>query len=92
VSAKAELIDLINRGSLPPLPMSKFDGSLKEYPMFTANFMSRIQNKCTDDGMRLAYINDLLEPEIKQVVADCIRDPSKYSLIWSRLDNEYGRT
>jgi hypothetical protein len=74
VSATAELIDLINRGSLPPLPMSKFDGSLKEYPLFLANFMSRIENKCTDDGMRLAYPNDLLEPDVKKVVADCIRE------------------
>ena len=91
LSATAELIDLINRGSLPPLPLSKFDGSLKEYPMFKANFMARVHNKCTDDGMRLAYLNDLLESDVKRVVADCIRDPNKYSLIWDRLDEEFGR-
>jgi len=55
LSATAELIDLINRGLLPPLPLSKFDGSLKEYPMFRASFMARVHNKCVDDGMRLAF-------------------------------------
>ena len=89
LSATAELIGLINQGSLPPLPLSKFDGSLKEYPMLKANFMARVNNKCVDDGMRLAYLNDLLKLEAK--IADCIRDSSKYSLNWKRLDEEFGR-
>ena len=85
------LIDLLEKGSLPPLPMIIFDGDVKEYPMFKAGFMARVENKVKDNATKLAYLQSLLSPDVKKVVSDCIRDPSKYRLIWQRLDDEYAR-
>jgi ribonuclease HI/transposase InsO family protein len=86
-----DLMEIIDKGSLPPLPMEKFDGDIKEYAMFKADFMMRVERKARDDATRLAYLRTLLSPEVKKVVSDCIRDPTKYKLIWARLDDEYAR-
>ncbi|XP_059352987.1 uncharacterized protein LOC130690708 [Daphnia carinata] len=78
--------------ALPPLTITKFDGNPLNYQMLKSKFMTLYHNRCSDNGIRLAHLQVLLATHVLNSVADCVHDPSKYEVVWHRLDQEYGYT
>ncbi|XP_057375011.1 uncharacterized protein LOC130695966 [Daphnia carinata] len=78
--------------ALPPLTITKLDGNSLNYQMFKSKFMTLYHKRCSDNLIRLAHLQELLATHVLNLVADCVHDPSKYEVVWHRLDQEYGRT
>ncbi|XP_057376030.1 uncharacterized protein LOC130696912 [Daphnia carinata] len=87
-----QLVALLIMSALPPLTTTKFDGNPLNYLMFKSKFMTLYHNRCSDKGIRLAHLQELLATHVLNSVADCVHDPSKYEVVWHRLDQEYGHT
>ncbi|XP_057366727.1 uncharacterized protein LOC130687571 [Daphnia carinata] len=91
-SLVCQLVDSLKMSALPPLTITKFDGNPLNYQMFKSKFMTLYHNRCSDNGIRLAHLQELLATHVLNSVADCVHDPSKYEVIWHRLDQEYCHT
>ena len=80
------------RGRLPKLEMVKFAGNVTEYAQFTKSFDSNIGSKLVNDEERLAYLDQYLVGEPKELIRGCLlMSPSEgYSEARGLLYQRYG--
>ena len=65
-----------------------FDGDMKRYPEFRAEFIKHVQPQCTESQQ--AYV---LKQHLSEAVRDEVSNVSDdYEQMWQRLNQRYGRT
>ena len=74
---------------MPQLPVVTFDGYPENYLMFKSEFKDFYEDCCSSPAIFMAHLRAGLDPMTKRRVADCIKDPRKYELVWKRLDEEF---
>ena len=80
------------RSLLPKLEMTKFSGNVTEYTQFIKTFDNNIGSKLKDDEERLAYLDQYLVGEAKELVRSCLLMPPSegYDKARNLLHHRYG--
>uniref|UniRef100_A0A5S6QPA6 CCHC-type domain-containing protein n=1 Tax=Trichuris muris TaxID=70415 RepID=A0A5S6QPA6_TRIMR len=67
-----------------------FDGDPKKWPSFIANFRSLVHETVSSDAQRLAILNQLLSPKLRNGFSGLLANPLMYSEVLQRLHKLYG--
>lgn len=85
-----ELRPEVTKPRLPPLQIMSFDGDVKNWPMFYANFKSLIHdNTSLTDEERVYYLMSRLSQAALNVISGITPDGQNYSLILKTLIERY---
>jgi len=86
----SQVMKMVNLTRLPPVAINKFDGNPKNYERFRSKFMLMYHRQFEDDDYRLALLEELLTENVRDTIGECLGDGKMYSVVWDRLDDEYG--
>ena len=80
------------RNRLPKLELTKFSGNVTEYAQFIKTFDNNIGSKLKDDEERLAYLDQYLVGEAKELIRGCLLMPPSegYNEARNLLHQRYG--
>ena len=70
--------------------IGKFSGDCTEYTAFIRTFEDQVECKLTSDRLKLRYLEQHLEGEVKDVVKRCIHMANGYIEARKLLKEKYG--
>lgn len=74
----------------PKLPLPKFDGQPRDWPMFIQSFRVQVHDACTSDAERLAHLCGFLSTKIQRSLGETILNPGLYKFALEELQRKYG--
>jgi len=75
---------------LPKVELATFDGNIKDWPLFFADFTSMVENMNLSNAQKMAYLRVCLSKKVKNSISQFMYDPNLYPQEMAELTRQFG--
>jgi len=75
---------------LPPITLKSFDGDVKDWPLFLANFKSLVHDPLNGNAQRLVILTQCLSDRVQKGISRYLANPELYLNALCALKKRYG--
>ena len=76
--------------NLPKITIERFDGDVKKWPLFLADFTSAVDGAGFSNAHKMAYLRSFLTEKVRNGIAQFMFDPHLYPQAMDELKRQYG--